>query len=194
MASTVASALNERSIIIGFSMGAIVAAELARQNPEKVMALALVAFNATADLPERSAVRPGQQEQVRKGGLERIVAKELKPNYLADQNRSDEALLQIVMSMAHALGPERFIAQSEALRLRADLTGALPDFRMPVLLACGAEDRLCPPEWHCDWAGLIGQNARLVIIPGAGHLVPLEQPDILADNILDWIAESENAC
>jgi pimeloyl-ACP methyl ester carboxylesterase len=43
---------------IGFSMGAIVAATMARDAPERVAGLGLVAFNAQADLPERAAVRP----------------------------------------------------------------------------------------------------------------------------------------
>ena len=176
-------------LAVGFSMGAIVAAELARIGPERIMALGLVAFNASFDLPERAAVRPRQQAAVRAGHLEAIVADELKPNYLAAQNKQDPHLLATVMEMARALGADAFIAQSEALRLRRDLRPALRGFSMPVLLACGSEDHLCPPQWHREWADLIGDNARVVEVPGAGHLLPLEQPHALADALIGWLTK-----
>jgi pimeloyl-ACP methyl ester carboxylesterase len=189
MAGVIERMIDEPAAVVGFSMGAIVAAELTRRSPERVAALGLVAFNASADLPERAAVRPRQQEAVRQGHLEAIVADELKPNYLAQANRGDARLLATVMDMARALGPEAFIAQSEALRLRSDIQPALPSFRMPVLLACGTEDRLCPPEWHRRWARMIGANAKVTEVAGAGHLLPLEQPRSLADALIGWLAE-----
>lgn len=189
MAEAVKVGIEVSAVVIGFSMGAIVAAELARRAPDRVAALGLVAFNASADLPERAAVRPRQQADVRRGLLEAIVADELKPNYFAEANRGDADLLCIVMDMARALGPEVFITQSEALRRRADLRPALPQLAMPVLLTCGDEDRLCPPEWHRRWAAMIGPFARFVEIAGAGHLLPLEQPERLADAVLGWLAE-----
>lgn len=193
MAEAVLADHKEPAVAVGFSMGAIVAAEMARRAPEKVAALGLVAFNAWADLPERAAVRPRQQAEVRAGRLAAVVADELKPNYLAEANRRDAELLATVMDMAMALGPDVFVSQSEALRLREDLRPALPDIEVPVLLASGSEDRLCPPAWHRAWAEAIGANAHDYEIPGAGHLVPLEQPDALADALLGWLAE-ERSC
>lgn len=189
MAESVARTIAESAHVVGFSMGAIVACALSTRTPRKVASLGLVAFNASADLPERAAVRPGQQARVRAGELETIVADELKPNYLADENRGDHELLATVMEMARALGPEVFVAQSEALRLRDDLRPALSSLPMPALLACGSEDRLCPPEWHRRWAEMIGPSATMIEVSGAGHLLPLEQPQALADALLGWLAK-----
>jgi pimeloyl-ACP methyl ester carboxylesterase len=189
MAQNVQAGINHPIIAVGFSMGAIVAVELARSFPGLVAGLGLVAFNASGDLPDRAAVRPAQQQAVRQGMLERIVKDELKPNYLAQANRTDSALLQTVMQMAQALGPDTFIKQSEALRLRDDLRPSLSNLRVPVMLACGSEDRLCPPEWHRRWAKMIGPNAMVDEIAGAGHLVPLEQPQALASSLLGWLAK-----
>lgn len=189
MAQAVLDATDGPFVAVGFSMGAIVAAELARSEPERIRAIGLVAFNASSDLPERAAVRPRQQAAVRSGQLEAIVAEELKPNYLAAQNRSNPHLLKTVMEMARAVGSDAFLAQSEALRLRRDLRPALGGFSMPVLLACGSEDRLCPLDWHRDWADLIGDNASVVEVPGAGHLLPLEQPHALTDALIGWLTK-----
>lgn len=190
MAARVLRQGDARIVPIGFSMGAIVALELMRQAPERVAGLALIAVNAGADLPERAAARPRQQAEVRAGRLAQVVADELKPNYLAAANRADAGLRDLTMAMALDLGEETFVAQSEALRTRADLRPVLDRPGVPVFLACGAEDRLCPPDWHERWAAAVGATAVLHVIAGAGHLLPLEQPDRLAQALIPWLAQS----
>lgn len=173
-------------IPVGFSMGAIVAVEMAVQAPERIAALGLIGYNATADLPERAVHRPVQQAEVRSGGLERVLTQELKPNYLAAANRGNGPLLALLRDMGLALGPDVFIRQSEALRLRADRVSALSHMTCPVFLMGGSEDALCPPEWHRRWHGLL-THSRLFIEP-AGHMVPLEAPLALAEKLAAWLA------
>jgi pimeloyl-ACP methyl ester carboxylesterase len=172
---------------IGFSMGAIVAVEMAVQAPERIAAMGLIGYNATADLPERAAHRPVQQAEVRNGGLERVLVEELKPNYLAAANRRDAALLGLLRDMGMALGPEVFIRQSEALRLRQDRVNALSGITCPVFVMGGSEDALCPPDWHRRWHGLLPQS-QLFIEP-VGHMVPLEAPVALAEKLAAWLAK-----
>ena len=73
MAEQLLSTLHAPVIAVGFSMGGIVAAEMARWAPESITALGLIAHNASADLPERAAARPRQQEEVRKGGIDGLI-------------------------------------------------------------------------------------------------------------------------
>lgn len=172
---------------VGFSMGAIVVLEMARQAPERLAGLVLLDANPAADLPDRAAVRPRQQADVRRGRLEAVVVGELKPRYLARANRGDRVLLDLLRAMALDLGPDVFVAQSEALRTRADLRHVLPVLDVPVLVSCGAEDALCPPAWHQAMADS-ARRATLHIAADAGHMLPLERPDYLADIITDWKA------
>ena len=173
-------------IPVGFSMGGIVALEMARQAPERIVGLILSDTNAGADLPERTALRPVQQYRVRNGDLATIVADELKPAYLAAQNRDDEEMKALLFDMAMDLGDEVFIRQSEALRTRADLGPVLDHFAGPVLFLCGAEDALCPPEWHHAMAARCN-DAEIHIVAGAGHLLPLEQPKQFSAIVSDWL-------
>lgn len=89
--------------------------------------------------------------------------------------------------MALDLGAEVFVAQSEALRTRADLRAVLPGLDVPVLVGCGAEDALCPPEWHAAMARG-ARRATLSVVADAGHMLPLEQPERLAELIENWRA------
>lgn len=185
MAARALAAAEGALLPVGFSMGAIVALEMVRQAPERIAGLVLLDANASADLPERAIVRPRQQADVRAGGLEAVVVGELKPNYLARANRNDRALLDLLRTMALDLGPDVFVAQSEALRTRADLRAVLPTLDVPVLIACGAEDALCPPAWHETMAAG-ARRATLCVVADAGHMLPLEQPRRLARMIAEW--------
>ncbi len=190
MADRALDSIDGRIVPVGFSMGAIVALEMVRRAPQRIAALAMFALNATADLPERAAARPRQQHAVRAGRLAQVVGEELKPNYLAVANRGNSPLLALTMAMALDLGPDTFVRQSEALRTRADLRPVLPTIACSVFLACGAEDRLCPPQWHEDWRKAIG-HGELEIISDAGHLLPLEQPERLGRALLGWLETIE---
>jgi pimeloyl-ACP methyl ester carboxylesterase len=186
MAAAVLAKLHGPVIPVGFSMGGIVALEMARQAPERVKAMVLIDTNAGADLPERAALRPVQQLRVRNGEMATIIADELKPAYLAAANRDDAALKQLPFDMAMDLGEDFFLAQSEALRTRHDLGPVLDTFAGPIAVICGAEDKLCPPEWHEAMARR-ARDARLTIIPAAGHMLPLEQPSAFSAALISWL-------
>ena len=188
MAARTLAASDGPLLPVGFSMGAIVAVEMWVQAPARITGLVLLGYNATADLPARAALRPLQQAEVRRGGLERILVEELKPNYLAAQQRGNLALLNLLRDMGMASGADVFIAQSEALRLRDDRVAALPDIAAPVFYGCGAEDALCPPAWHRRWQGLT-PGATFQLFEDAGHMLPLEAPDALANSIFDWLSD-----
>lgn len=186
MATRALGAVEGSVLAIGFSMGAIVAVEMAAQAPERIAGLVLAGYNATADLPERAAIRPLQQAEVRAGGLERVLVEELKPNYLAKCSRNDRSLLTLLRAMGMELGAEVFVRQSEALRLRKDRRPVLRKLTIPVLYMCGLEDGLCPPDWHRQWATMT-RGARLAMVAGAGHMLPLEQPRAFAEAIGQWL-------
>ena len=186
MADRVLRAVQGKLLPVGFSMGAIVALAIADFAPERLAGLVLIDVNPAADLPERAAVRPRQQADVRAGRLLQVVVDELKPNYLADESREDTALLSLLRDMALALGPDTFVAQSEALRTRTDYRAAAAAADCPIFIAGGAEDRLCPPQWHRDLAAEV-RHPTLHIIDGAGHMLPLEQPARLTAAIGPWL-------
>ncbi|WP_412515214.1 alpha/beta hydrolase [Actinomadura madurae] len=69
--------------------------------------------------------------------------------------------------------------------------GALRRFDTPTLIVWGAEDVHFPPEWaerlHGDIPGTRGRPERLVIVPGAGHLLMEERPALVADLLAEFL-------
>ncbi len=185
MAARALAATKGPLIPIGFSLGAIVAVEMAAQAPERIIGLGLIGYNATADLIERAAHRPVQQNEVCAGGLERVLTEELKPNYLATINQSNKPLLTLLRDMGMELGADVFIRQSEALRLREDRVAMLSAITCPVILMVGDEDTLCPPAWHQRWQSLLPDGWLFYI--NAGHMVPLEAPAQMIEALSMWL-------
>jgi pimeloyl-ACP methyl ester carboxylesterase len=190
MARRALAATSGMMLPVGFSMGAIVAVEMAVQAPERIAGLVLAGYNATADLPDRAAHRPVQQAEVRAGGLERVLVEELKPRYLAVRNRDDTALLGLLRDMGMRLGADVFISQSEALRLREDQRAAIAALDIPVLYSCGSEDMLCLPQWHEEWTDQT-PRAHFEQISDTGHMLPLEAPAAFADVIKQWLVNNK---
>lgn len=176
----------------GLSLGGILAMEVAAQAPERVERLALLDTNHWADAPERRPIRERQIADARAGRLRQVIVEEMKPNYLAERSRVDAALLDLLLDMAEKLGPEAFVSQSLALRDRPAYHDVLRAFRGPVLVLCGAEDRLCPPERHREMAALC-PDAELVIVEGAGHISTLEQPEAVNAALASWLERPPRA-
>ena len=61
----------------------------------------------------------------------------------------------------------------------ADVTAELADVAAPTLLVWGARDRVVPIEEAPGWLERL-RDARLVVLPGAGHVPMVESPDELA--------------
>ncbi len=176
-----------RFALAGLSMGGIVAMEMLRQAPERVERVALLDTNHRAETPDRQALRGPQVERVFEGALRQVLIEEMKPLYLAPENRDDEAILTCALDMALALGPEVFARQSEALRTRPDQSDVLRAVELPAMVLCGEHDRLCPVERHREMAALL-PRAKLVIVPGAGHLTTLENPSATTAALRGWMA------
>jgi len=165
--------------LIGLSMGGILAFEIWRQAPHRVTHLALLDTNPHAETSERQAARFDEIETALRGGLRELAIERMKPMYLAESNRDNEALLGVVLDMAERLGPDVFRRQSLMLKDRPDSVPTLATIDCPTLVLCGVEDRLCPVAYHEDMARRI-PNARLAIVDDSGHLSSLEQPDVVS--------------
>lgn len=186
IASILLDALPKRFALAGLSFGGIVAMEVLRRAPDRVTRLALLDTNPLAETPQMAAMREPQIVKVRAGRLREVMAEEMKPNYLAPGPFKNE-VLDLVMDMATALGPDVFVRQSRALQKRRDQQATLRQCKVPAMVMCGAHDALCPPKRHEFMAELI-PFAELRILDQSGHLPTLEQPDETIAVLRDWLA------
>ena len=96
----------------------------------------------------------------------------------------------LVLDMAASVGPESFLNQNAAMPTRPDHRSVLPRITVPTMVLCGSEERVCPVSVHGEIAASI-PGARLVVVPGAGHLSTIDQPELVTHAIRRWLTASE---
>lgn len=185
LAAEVLACAPQRFALAGLSMGGIVAMEILHQAPDRVAGLALMDTNPLAELDEVKARRGPQIDAAKGGNLRKVMADEMKPNYLTDGPRR-AAILDLCMDMAMDLGPDVFVNQSRALRDRPNQSNTLRGFTGPALVLCGRDDALCPVSRHELMHDLM-QQSQLEIIENAGHLPTLEQPQHTTAALTRWL-------
>ncbi len=175
----------KRFALAGHSMGGYIVLEMFRQAPERISRLGLLNTSARPEKPDASAGRHALIAETRAGGYPGIVEK-LFAKFVHPKHANDAAIKKIVMDMADDIGPERFIAQLEAIMSRSDSLPLLASIKCPTLvLTCDTDDMVSNEFSHELAKGITG--AKLVVIPDCGHLPQLEKPDVMTAAMLDWL-------
>ncbi len=175
----------DRFALAGLSMGGYVAMEVMRQAPERVERLALLDTSARPDTPEASQDRRRLIALAEAGRLEEIHAA-LWPRLVHPDHRDDQALQDVVLGMMRETGAEAYVRQQRAIMTRPDSRPSLPGIEIPTLVLVGEGDAITPPEIARETAEMI-EWASLVVIPEAGHMSTLEQPERVNEALRLWL-------
>jgi pimeloyl-ACP methyl ester carboxylesterase len=185
MASTLLVEHPGAHVFIGVSMGGMLAMELLRQAPQRVLAVALLGTSARADTPELMALRSQACELFAAGRMDEVLQANVMFAFHPD-NATRPALVAAYLAMIRRAGAAQLIAQNRAAMARIDSRPFLPKISCPTLVACGQADGLTPPEHAQEMADAIA-GARLAIVPGAGHMLTMEQPSFVKSLLLGWL-------
>ncbi len=185
MAASVLAQAPPRFALGGHSLGAIVALEIMRQAPGRVTKLVLVNASARGPTDAQQQVWAQWRQRVLDGAFDQI-ADELALASLAEPRRADEPLVTANAAMARSVGPEGFLRQLSAQSTRPDSRESAGAIHVPVLVVSGELDEVCPPALQRELAQRCPQ-AQLVSIENAGHMLPLEAADALAEQLRDWL-------
>ena len=173
--------------VAGLSMGGYVALSLLRRHPETVAALVLADTRAAADTPEVVERRNAQQQQVTEVGTDALVDA-MVGNLLSDDTRTNRPdVVERARALMHGCSPAGVIGALEAMKNRADSVSMLGTIDVPVLVVVGEHDGPSPPEVAASIADAI-PDARLEVLPGAGHLSNLESPEAFNQVLESFLA------
>ena len=173
---------NTGSAIIGFSMGGMVAMEIARQAPELIKKLALLNTNLHADLPERHHARLQHLKEANASSMGTIIRRYYLDRYLYQAH--PEACKQVI-TMADNLGTKCFAAQINALATRLDSRDVLANIKSPTLILGASEDKLCPQKEQRQMHQTV-KNSELKILDACGHFSMLEEPLAVNHELKRW--------
>ncbi len=172
-------------VLCGASMGGMVAMEATRQAPGRVRALALLGTNAR---PETEATRQLREAAIvffEQGRALEVLRVNLPLAFHASRAR-DTALTQTYLDFVMAAGERQLVHQNRAVMNRPDARPHLAAVGCPVLVMCGDSDQLTPLECSREIAALV-PHAELVVVPECGHMLTMEQPDVVNSHLLAWL-------
>ena len=176
----------EQAVVVGHSMGALIATSLALDFPDAVSRLVLlggyyypklrldvlliapVAFPVVGDVLRHTAAAVASRMSLKLAVKAMFAPNEVPPNYLRAVPR--EMLVRPQQLRANA---EDATFMTPAASRNAKRYGEL---RMPVTILAGADDAIVNPEDHAMRLHAEVAGSRLVIVPGAGHMVHHDAP------------------
>jgi pimeloyl-ACP methyl ester carboxylesterase len=166
------------AIVVGHSMGGAVALSLALASPACVDSLVLVGTGG------RLRVHPLLLEATRPGGTAGEVLSGLIPSWYSPGVAP--RMLELAARRLEAVDSAVLHGDFQACDA-FDVMDRLSSIGQPALIVVGEEDAMTPVKYARYLADHLA-DARLAIVPAAGHMVMLEQPRALEAVLNDWLA------
>ena len=172
-------------ILCGASMGGMLAMEVARQAPARIWGLALLGTSARPEDAATRALREAAIVLFEQGRMAEVLKANLPLAFDASR-AADTALHQSYLDMIGRAGAAQLVRQNRAVIARPDALAHIGQLHCPVLVLCGENDQLTPPERSRELAVAI-PGAELVLLPRCGHMLTMEQPPAVNARLLDWL-------
>ncbi|PZO39593.1 MAG: alpha/beta hydrolase [Pseudanabaena frigida] len=192
-------------VIIGNSIGSLVAAIAASHHPEMASAVVTISL---PDIDAFNAMVPKLLQPLERAVKAIVSALLVKPLFhlvrqpfiirlvlngivYCDRRRVDDELVEIIAKPARdRQASEAFLRLNRSLNqpnYSPSLTQALSQLQVPLLILWGSRDRLIPPS---EGKRLVqyASNATLMYLEGMGHCAHDENPERVNHEILNWLA------
>lgn len=177
-------AANQQVCVCGLSMGGYIAFELWQRCADRISHLVLCDTRAAADTMEVARGRELTAQKIAVEGSRELVTSMLGklfgPSAPPQCRVEVERILQSVRASS-------LMAALRGMAQRTDFTPRLAEIRIPALVICGHDDVITPPVEMRQMAGQLA-DSQFVEVDSAGHLAPLEQPELVNARIASFIS------
>lgn len=176
----------QQAVLCGLSMGGYVALAFAHKYPERLRGLILADTRPTADAPGVRANRERVAQLAESEGNSAIADLQL-PALISDYTRQHYPQVETrVRQLIDTALSQGIAAASRGMAVRTDATEMLEQISCPTLVLVGEQDTLTPPQVAQEYAARIA-DAQYIVIPHAGHLSNLEQPQAFIQAIRQFL-------
>jgi len=173
------------AVVVGHSLGSMVAQRFAGKYAERTRALVLA--GGEAELPPAAKdVLTERARAIEADGLSPVAGPWLTGVFSAGTREANPALTGLLREMFLANDAKTYAQHALALR-DGDVRGDQANIRCPTLLTVGDQDLVTPLEWQRQIAAGIA-DCRIRVIPNTAHMTMLESPAAFNTVVLDFLA------
>lgn len=175
-------------VLAGLSMGGYVTQAYVRAYADDLSAVILLDTRANADSEEARANRVRIADESEQSGRPDAVVG-MASGTLSDANVAQRPeLVDFLRGLIESQQGSGVAWSQRAMAGRPDSTHTLRDLKVPALVVVGEDDQVSPVDVMTQMAEDI-PNALLKVIPDAGHMSPVEQPDVVSQVINDFLVQ-----
>ncbi len=179
----------KKPILCGLSMGGYIALRTLERNQHYFSGAILCDTKTDADNNEGKLKRAAGIKTINNDSLE-VFVNGFVPNCFADASKESLGIAyQEIIKRCASNDPLGVKGCLLAMIGRTDTSSFLSRIDIPVLLICGSEDALTPPDVMKKMSEKI-INSAYVIINGAGHMTPIENPEIFNETVSVWLKKN----
>ncbi len=178
--------ISEPVFFCGLSMGGYVAWQFIERHAHRLAGVILCDTRAQADTPKERETRLETADKVLKEG----------PGFLADSmpkklfselaHKEQGALVNATKAVIRKGNPEGVAAAARGMAARPDVRDRLPSIELPALVIVGTDDAISTADEMREIAEALPVS-MFTEVPGAGHMSPLEAPDVVNTAILEFV-------
>ncbi len=175
----------DHPVLCGLSMGGYISFRAVERMEEKFTGLILFDTKPEADPNEGKLKRANGIKRINREGINAFVS-EFVPGCFTQNSISNLKEYGEALNRALNADPVGVKGCLLAMVSRTDTTSYLSKIKIPTLVICGEDDKLTPPAQMKYFAEKI-QSSKFFIVPGAGHMSPVENPEFVNKIMLDFL-------
>lgn len=167
-------------VLAGHSFGGAIALMYALKSPQELKGIIIIGSGARLRVHPRFFLTPC--EEAVKGDPHKWheMIEEMYRSTRADYRRE-------MIEKQKAIGPAVMLNDFLCCD-KFDIMDRIHEIKLPALIICGESDVMTPVKF-ADYLGAKIANSRVVIVPGAGHFVFAEKPEVVNKAIEDFLKE-----
>jgi len=179
----------DKPVLCGLSMGGYLGFRVLERAQEFFSAAILCDTRAESDSDAAKLKRASGVNQINTEGVEKFV-EGFVPNCFSEKYKTENVDdYNVYLERSKKSNPLGVKGCLLAMQGRTSVTSSLPNFKIPLLLLCGEDDKLTPPGEMRSLSDII-PNSKYLIVPGSGHMTPIENSDFVNTSIKDFLSGS----
>lgn len=178
----------DQVVLCGLSMGGAIALRAYDMYPNRIKALILSGTRSEADSNQTKYWRENSIESIKKDGLESFADEFVETIFASSSFKRHPEAVELIRNTISSSSPEAICGVLLAQAARTDLKHVLRKITVPTLIMVGNHDDFTPRSSSQMMHDEI-TNSEFIIIPKAGHMSNLENPEEFNHNLMEFLGK-----